>query len=430
MNEQQTQPATLTAIAEYNATAAALADLRQRYAGVIYDVTKPAEMEAARKARRELVTLRSALERKRVEIKAPALERARLIDAEAKRITGELLAIENPIDEQIRAEEQRKEREKAEREQRERERVAAIRAKIEQIRGAVLAAVSATAAQIAESVAALQAQEISAETFAELTEEATRVRTATLTKLGEMYDARAAQEVEAERLKAERDQLERDQAAERERVAARRREEAAEAARREAERRRVDAIRARLDFIKGYPVSMIGNAPDQITVGMHLVQTDGTKWIESGSFAEFTDEANAALTRTLDELVAMKVDAEKREAVAAEEQRQARERERLAQAERERQATVAREAAEREARQRREEDERQAQLARAARRRERVKAYGSLSKEAALYAIAGVCERTGDYDDAAARDEISVICEANLPKKRAAPAQPAVEARS
>ena len=44
---------------------------------------------------------------KRKEIKAPALVRCKLIDEETKRITSELLALEVPIDEQIKAEEKR-----------------------------------------------------------------------------------------------------------------------------------------------------------------------------------------------------------------------------------------------------------------------------------------------------------------------------------
>lgn len=83
-------------IAEYNQTAAALAELRTRYVRP-YDVSTTAGMTEAKAARAEIRGYRVALEKTRVEIKAPALERTRLIDAEAKRITAELLAIEEPI---------------------------------------------------------------------------------------------------------------------------------------------------------------------------------------------------------------------------------------------------------------------------------------------------------------------------------------------
>lgn len=93
-------------ITEYNQTAAALTELRSRYVRT-YDVTTTAGMAEAKEARATVRGYRVALEKTRVEIKAPALERTRLIDAEAKRITAELLAIEEPIDAAIKAEERR-----------------------------------------------------------------------------------------------------------------------------------------------------------------------------------------------------------------------------------------------------------------------------------------------------------------------------------
>lgn len=101
-----------TAIVEYSKTDAALADLAQRYKGVVFDVTAREGMHTAVKGRAELRTYRVALEKTRKEIKAPALERCQLIDAEARRITAELAALEDPIDSQIKKEEQRKEDER------------------------------------------------------------------------------------------------------------------------------------------------------------------------------------------------------------------------------------------------------------------------------------------------------------------------------
>lgn len=112
-----------TSIQEYSQTTAALAVLSERYKGATYDTTNPGGMAAARSARTDIRTYRLALEEKRVEIKAPALERCRLIDAEAKRITQALLELEDPIAKQITLEEDRKEAEKQ----------AAIRAEQERI---------------------------------------------------------------------------------------------------------------------------------------------------------------------------------------------------------------------------------------------------------------------------------------------------------
>lgn len=52
----------MTAIAEYTPTAAALAELRQKHQGVVYDVTQPKQMKLAKEARAEVKGYRVALE--------------------------------------------------------------------------------------------------------------------------------------------------------------------------------------------------------------------------------------------------------------------------------------------------------------------------------------------------------------------------------
>ena len=97
------------AISEYNQTEAALSLLSEKYAGATYEVNTTAGMQLAKAGRAEIRGYRTALEAKRKELKAPALERSRLIDAEAKRITAELVLLEDAIYAQIQAEEERKE---------------------------------------------------------------------------------------------------------------------------------------------------------------------------------------------------------------------------------------------------------------------------------------------------------------------------------
>lgn len=101
-----------TSIKEYSPTEAALADLAGRYKGVLFEVETPAGLATAKKARGELRTYRVALEKLRVEIKAPALKRVQEVDSEARRITAALVALEDPIDAQIKKEEERKELER------------------------------------------------------------------------------------------------------------------------------------------------------------------------------------------------------------------------------------------------------------------------------------------------------------------------------
>lgn len=114
-----------TSIEEYSKTAMALVELERRYKGVRYDVNTKEGLVAATKARAELRTLRVALEKTRVAIKAPALKRTQEIDTEARRLTAAISELEDPIDVQIKAEETRKENERLAAERAEQERIEA-----------------------------------------------------------------------------------------------------------------------------------------------------------------------------------------------------------------------------------------------------------------------------------------------------------------
>jgi hypothetical protein len=92
-------------IVEYSVTTAELAKLKLELAEKKYDCSNATGMASAKFGRRRLVTLRTDLEKKRKEIKAPALDRCKLIDTEAKRIEMELITLESPIDSQIKEQE-------------------------------------------------------------------------------------------------------------------------------------------------------------------------------------------------------------------------------------------------------------------------------------------------------------------------------------
>jgi colicin import membrane protein len=170
-----------------------------------------------------------------VELKAPALERSRLIDAEAKALTAELVALEKPIDDQIKAEERRKEVEKAAREQAEREAAAVIQGRIDAIRALAIIPAGVKAAGISVSIDNLNAVEVSLEAYGDRAGEAGQAKVQTLARLGELHEAAAAFEAEQARIASEREELARLRAeqeahdkAERDRIAA---EQAAEAKR-------------------------------------------------------------------------------------------------------------------------------------------------------------------------------------------------------
>ncbi len=230
-----------TSIAEYSATDTALAELRQKYAAAVFDVTTGKGMTLAKQARAELREQRVSLEKERVRIKAPALERCRQIDSEAKRITAELEALEEPIDSQIKAEEHRKEREKEAREQAERERVAAINARFDAIRSLPLRAVDATAEAIIEVIA--EAEAIDPATFPDDLQAAAKYeRQLAINGLRAALDRRIAADAEQEKIKSERAELERLRAEQAELQAERDRLAAAEREREAAEARRVEEL--------------------------------------------------------------------------------------------------------------------------------------------------------------------------------------------
>lgn len=137
-----------TSITDYNPIAAALADLTARHQGVIFDVTQPAGMKAAKAAAKDIGQYRIALEKKRVELKANVLERGRLIDGEAKLISAQLAALEEPIRAQIEVEEHREEE----------ARQAAIRAEQERLAAEERARKEAEALALAEQRAEITRQ--------------------------------------------------------------------------------------------------------------------------------------------------------------------------------------------------------------------------------------------------------------------------------
>ena len=100
-------------------TAEAIAALREKNQGLtIASVDDKRGYELVHKNQMEIVRIRGEVERKRKDLKEESLNYGRMVDSEAKRITAELLEIENPlkaekgrIDAEIQAEKDRKQAE-------------------------------------------------------------------------------------------------------------------------------------------------------------------------------------------------------------------------------------------------------------------------------------------------------------------------------
>lgn len=197
-------------LVQYSATEAGLAALRSDLAGKTYDLKTTKGDQAARADRLRCVTMRTTLEKKRKEFKAPALLFGERIDAEAKRITAEIKALETPIDAQIVADEQRRADEKADRERLEAERVAKHRAGIETIRGYVAQAEGRTAKQIGaaiDRIAALRGaftEEGFKAYWQEFSSEAEAAWISTEIKLNWAHTKAVESEAEAARIEAQR----------------------------------------------------------------------------------------------------------------------------------------------------------------------------------------------------------------------------------
>lgn len=329
MEAEAIAPAIETKIAEYSPTAAALAELRHRFSNIAFDLSTTKGDKEARAARLELVRLRTSLEAKRKELKAPALERSRLIDDEAKRITSAILELETPIDQQIKAAEQKREAEHQAKIEAERQRVATIRARIESITSVALRAVGKPAAEVEAKIKLLVGITVGPD-FAEFKAVAESAHADTLGKLRDMHAAALAAEAEAARLAAERAELERMRAEQEERERVERERMAAEQARIAAEQR---AEAERLEALAREQRERL--AADEAAAKAEREKADRAAAAERAEQDRIAAEARAAEQRRIDEQAAEL--RRQQEAEAAEQRRRDEE----AQAERRRQEAMA-----------------------------------------------------------------------------------------
>lgn len=201
-----------TALTVTDRTEAAMARLEEALRGKSYDLTTTAGDKEARQDRMRLVKLRTSLDRLRKDQNA---DHKAIIDgnnAFAKAITERIVALEEPIDAAIKADEERRAAEKAERDRIERERILAITAKVQGIKEVPFAMLSANSAQISEAIDKLRDTPIEEGEFAEFTNEAGTAKQVSLLRLGviraDAFEREATerrQKEEAARLKAERE---------------------------------------------------------------------------------------------------------------------------------------------------------------------------------------------------------------------------------
>jgi hypothetical protein len=250
--ETQTTIALATRV-EYPITEQDITAAAAQYAALTFDT--PDRYEEGRKAIAHLRSTRTAIEERRVELKAGALEYGRKVDAMAKRLTALIADVEEPLKAKKKAIDDEKERAK-----REAERVELL----------VLEAKLRVEREAAEATARAEREAEEARLAAE------RVRLAEL----EAVQRAAREKLEAERAELDRRQRDIEQA-ERERAAKVAAEEDARAAverdrlaeqeaagRAAAETARREALRPDIEKIHAYGVAvrvLVGRSPEMAT---------------------------------------------------------------------------------------------------------------------------------------------------------------------
>ena len=318
------QETVTTEVAEYTATAAGLAELQRKYGNVAWVVdTKKAE-DDARLVRRELVSLRTGLDKLRLSKNADDQARINKRNAEAKRITGLIEALEAPVDEAIKAKEAKAEREKQERLAAEAARIADLRASIDEISAVALRAVNMTSAEIDKRLEIVTRIEITEAAYAELVPIAVNTKAETLLKLQDLRAAAVVREAAADKARRDAEELEqlraRQRQQEQEADAARQQELATRQAA-ETRQRAHDAYLASLrQLVRGLATATAEQIGQKILAVKALALPEG--------LGDLAGMAEIAKTDTLDELT---------ETHAAVAQREAREREQQVEADRVRQ---------------------------------------------------------------------------------------------
>jgi hypothetical protein len=353
-----------TELAEYTQTERDLIALEHRLKDVAYDLTTVKGQAAAKKDRAECRTLRVGLDKLRLRKNEDDQARIKARNDSAKILTARIEALEDPIDQQIKADEQRRENERIAKAKAEKDRADALISRITTIRNFAVRAVGKDSAYVREKLALVEALQLA--DFEEMTPDATIARTETIVALHELLavaleheqavadlaaanEREAAQKAENERLT--REARERQEATEAEQ---RRKREVAQAA--EDERRRIDeAVSKARDERMRAIMRCLGASSGVIQEELDTLRRRGVD----------VDHATVRETHieVIDKLEGLLATAQRNEAALAEQRRieaeakAARDQEAAEKAEAER---VEREAAERAAAEEREKAERQA----------------------------------------------------------------------
>lgn len=240
--ELQETHAIVVASEDFRQFANGMLEMYREAHGVVFDLTRTRDNDAARALRKRLVSTRTAVEKRRTE--GNRADRESVADRIARRdqlaatLTDIVRGLEEPIDAAIRADEARREREAEERRLAEEKRITELRQRVDDITGVAVRAVGMASAEIEAKLSLVGRIEID-DSYQEMQEAAHHAKANTILRLNELLTT--ARQQEAERAEAERNRVELEQLRaaqaqrDREEAAAREAREREEAAARERE---------------------------------------------------------------------------------------------------------------------------------------------------------------------------------------------------
>lgn len=178
--------------------------LAERYRGVAFDVSTAKGLADAKKARHELrESGRFAVQRAEKQIKDCANDLKRVIAPKVEQLVAIVQPVEDHVDAQIKAHEEKVAREKAEREAADAARRKKHTDNIATLSGFIERAAGRTAAEIAKGIAYVEKVSTHPDAFEEFSEEATATKARVLAALKAMHSKAQADEAERERLLAQ-----------------------------------------------------------------------------------------------------------------------------------------------------------------------------------------------------------------------------------
>lgn len=238
-------------IAEYSPMTKALALVREKYGATVFDYKTTAGLDEAKAARVEIREVRYSIQNAEKSVLVPYQDAVKAAQARVtqvkefgQKLKDDVLLIETPIDNAIKAEEKRRDDEKAAKAEVERLRVEGIQGKINHFRSVPSAYAARTAEDIAEVLARVKTSVVLPDDYAEFEAEATIARDNAIEQLETLHSAAVAREAAAAQLAAQQKEL--DELREKQRIA----DEEAEALRKqraEEDRQRLADQQAELD---------------------------------------------------------------------------------------------------------------------------------------------------------------------------------------